>query len=181
MSKQTKQEEQILSQYRYIKKLADEKYSIEERRETSLIQQSGQLQTAFSFITGAVFMIVPICLEYRGSLPLWFFLISLSIFTICIIVSLILASVVQWRWKTETFPDIEVLKDSIINSREWQKLTEEYNQLAQHVDLLSKLQKEKARLNDRRVKLIMGSMIFFWISIACIIISFILGMIYILR
>ena len=173
---QDKQEKQILSQYRYIKKLADEKYSAEEKREANLVQQSSQMQTAFSFITAAVFMATPICLEYRGSLPLCFFLVSLSTITGCILVSLILASVAQWRWKTESFPDIDVLKESIIGSAEWQKLTEEYNQLAQHIDLLAKVQREKSRLNDRRVKLIMGSMIFFWISIACVFISFVVAM-----
>jgi len=174
---QDKQGKQILSQYRYIKELADEKYSAEERREDSLIQQSSQMQTIFSFITAAVFMAAPICLEYRGSLPLWFFLVSLSTITGCILVSLILASIAQWRWKTETFPDIEVLKNSIIGSDDWQKLTVEYNQLAQHIELLAKVQKEKSRLNDRRVKLIMGSMIFFWTSIVCVVISFVAAMI----
>ena len=35
------------------------------------------------------------------------------------------------------------------------------------------IQKEKARLNDRRVKLIMASMIFFWLSIGCVVVSFV--------
>ena len=167
----------IASQYRYIKELADEKLASEQKREDSLIQQSSQMQTAFSFITGAVFMVVPICIDNRGSVSLMFYIVSLSAITFCILISLILASIVQWRWKTETFPDIEEIKSSVVYSKEWHKLTEEHYQLVQHVELLSKIQREKARLNDLRVKLIMGSMVFFWISISCVAISFIVGMI----
>ncbi len=165
-------DKEIASQYRYIKELADEKFASEERRETTLIQHSSQMQTAFSFITGAVFMAAPICIDNRGSMPLLFYLVSLSAIIACILLSLILASIAQWRWKTETFPDIDMIRNSVVESEDWEKLTEEQYQLIQHVDLLAKVQKAKARLNDRRVKLIMGSMVFFWISIVCVVISF---------
>lgn len=166
----------ITSQYRYIKELADEKYASEVIQEANLIQQSSQMQTAFSFVTGAVFMAAPICIDNRGSVPLVFYMVSLSAITTCILVSLILASIAQWRWKRETFPDIDVIRSSVVDSTDWKKLTKEEYQLVQHVDLLAMVQKEKARLNERRVKLIMGSMIFFWISIACVVISFIVGL-----
>ena len=49
------QERQITAQYQYIKELATLKYDAEEKREQNLIQQSSQMQTAFSFMTAAVF------------------------------------------------------------------------------------------------------------------------------
>ena len=98
MDKETKQ---ALSQFKYIKRLADAISEAETKKESDLIQQSNQMQTAFSFITGAVFMAAPICIEYRGELPLKFFMFSVSAITIFILISLVLASIAQWRWKTE--------------------------------------------------------------------------------
>ena len=62
------QERQITAQYQYIKELATLKYDAEEKREQNLIQQSSQMQTAFSFMTAAVFAATAICIEYRGKL-----------------------------------------------------------------------------------------------------------------
>lgn len=67
------QERQITAQYQYIKELATLKYDAEEKREQNLIQQSSQMQTAFSFMTAAVFAATAICIEYRGKLTLNFF------------------------------------------------------------------------------------------------------------
>ena len=100
-------QELITSQYRYIKELAILKYDAEEKREINLLQQSSQMQTAFSFMTAALFMAAPICIEHRGVISLEFFLVSVSIVTAFLMASLICASVAQWRWKTETFPDIK--------------------------------------------------------------------------
>lgn len=65
----------ITPQYRHIKELSALKYEAEEKREQNLIQQSSQMQTVFSFMTAAIFMAVPICIEYRGLFHLnfsWF-------------------------------------------------------------------------------------------------------------
>lgn len=164
----------IISQYRHIKELAWLKYESEEKREQNLIQQSSQMQTAFSFMTAAIFMAVPICIEFRGSLSLEFFLSLTAISVIFLVVSLVLASIAQWRWKTETFPDVNEIKDTIINNPEWQKLTIEYNQIDQWVDIIGKVQKLRATLNDRRVCLIMASMICFYCSIFSVVISFVI-------
>ena len=176
-SKQQIEDQKISSQFHYIKELSLMKYDAEEKREQNLIQQSSQMQTAFSFMTAAVFMALPICIEYRGVLSLKFFLVSISIISVFLIASLILASIAQWRWKLESLPDIAVLKDAILNNEEWESLCIEHVQLAQFVDLISKVQDHKARLNDRRVKLIMASMITFYLSVASIIISFAIAII----
>ena len=64
-----------------------------------------------------------------------------------------------------------------MESEDWEVLSTEQGQLAQEVDLMARIQKEKARLNDRRVKLIMASMIFFWMSIGCVVVSFVIAVI----
>lgn len=177
MNTHSEQEQIITAQYRYIKELAIMKYNAEEQREQNLVQQSSQMQTAFSFMTAAIFMVLPICIEYRGALSLTFFFISTSFISAFLISSLITASLAQWRWKTESLPDVNVVKDSIINSVEWKSLCLESAQLAQYVNLIGKVQAVKAKLNDRRVNLIMASMICFYFSIASIVISFIVAIV----
>lgn len=170
-------DEQINAQFRHIKELSLLKYESEDKREQNLIQQSSQMQTAFSFVSAAVFMAIPVCVEYRGALSLKFFLVSTSIVVAFLIASLVLASLAQWRYITETFPDVDKIKESVINSDEWQKLCIEYHQINQWIELVGKVQKEKARLNDKRVKFIMASMICFYASIAAIVICFLIAII----
>lgn len=168
-------EDKVTPQYRHIKELSQLKYEAEEKREQSLIQQASQMQTVFSFITAAVFMAVPVCMQYRGELSLKFFFLSTSFITTFILLSLIFASIAQWRWKTKSFPDIDVIKKSVIENPEWEKTLCEYNRIDQWIDLVAIVQKEKAKLNDRRVVLIMISMICFFCSVATIAISFIVA------
>ena len=170
--------EYITPQYRYIKELSQLKYDAEEKREQGLLQQSNQMQTAFSFMTAAVFMAVPICIDHKGALELKFFLVHITIITAFLLASLVLASIAQWRWKTKSFPDVKDIMSSVRDNPEWEKFLHEYNQIDQWVDLISEVQAEKAKLNDRRVKLIMASMICFYSSIACIVFSFILAVIH---
>ena len=135
------QDELITLQFRYIKELSQLKYEAEEKREQNLIQQSSQMQTVFSFMTAAIFMAVPICVEFRGILSLEFFLISISITVMFLIASLVLASIAQWRWKTKTIPDVTKIKEEIINIPEWKKFTVEYSQINHLIETTSRKSK----------------------------------------
>ena len=108
-------------------------------------------------------------------LMVWLGSTALSVIMIFLTASLVLASLAQWRWKTQTFPDVEEIKRSVLESSDWKKLTIEYYQINQWIDLVAKIQKEKARLNNKRVKLIMASMICLYCSIASILLSFIIA------
>ena len=61
--------------YEYIASFDREIYANEERREDSLIQQATNMQTAFSFVSAAVFMVAQIAIDdnRRASLSLVFF------------------------------------------------------------------------------------------------------------
>ena len=61
--------------YSYIADFDKEIYANEERREDSLIQQATNMQTAFSFVSAAVFMVAQIAIDdnRRASLSLVFF------------------------------------------------------------------------------------------------------------
>lgn len=68
-----------------------------------------------------------------------------------------------------------MIKKSVLENPEWEKTLCEYNRIDQWINLVAIVQKEKARLNDRRVKLIMTSMICFFCSVITIAISFIVA------
>ena len=176
-TKSDKNDEENLSvlQYRYIKELSKLKYEQEIRREQSLIQQASQMQTVFSFMTASIFMAVSICVEHRGKLSLDFFLICISVIIIFLIASLVLASLAQWRWKKTAMLNIKEIKNEIINSDDWQSLTEECNQIDQWIYFVGEIQECDAKINDRRALFIRASMVCFYCSTAFIIISFIIG------
>lgn len=176
MTIEPEETDQITPQYQHIKELAILKYDAEEKREQSLIQQSSQMQTVFSFLTAALFMATPICIEHRGVLPLRFFTLSISIITAFLLASLGLASIAQWRWKTKTFPDIKDMKAELLGSVDWRLLLVEYNRLNQWINLVAEVQNEKSKLNDRRVRLIMASMICFFLSLILIVVFFFIGL-----
>lgn len=89
--------------------LARWKYDSEQRREDSLIRQSGQMQSAFSFITAALFMALPVMVQYRGCLPLEFFLVVGVVITVPLLLSLVFATIAQSRRKQETLQDCAAL------------------------------------------------------------------------
>ena len=104
--------EQAEQLYKHVRELAEFKYDSELRREDSLIQQSSNMQTAFSFSTAALFMIAPIVIEYRGSLSVVFFLVAFSSITASLLLCLAFASFAQKRYAHEAFPDIEEIENA---------------------------------------------------------------------
>ena len=59
----------------HIRQIAQMIYEAEFRREDSLIQQSTQMQTAFSFTIAALFMVAAIAVEYKYPLTFGFLLL----------------------------------------------------------------------------------------------------------
>lgn len=150
--------------YAYVKEFALLKLENETKREDSLVQQSANMQTAFSFTTAALFMVAPIAAEYRGAMPLEFLLLAFSTITALMLVSLVFASMAQNRQLNTTFPDIEVFTQQIED-----KYTD-YLTSAQRdkaiAELIGKVQKSKDEINDKRVKRIRWSMRFFYSALA---------------
>lgn len=104
------QEKNAIILYTHVKEIALFKYEAEQRREDSLIQQSSQMQTAFSFTSAAVFMVTPVIIQYRGVLSLEFFLVAISSVIFFLMISLVTASAAQFRQKLEGLPGINILR-----------------------------------------------------------------------
>jgi Flp pilus assembly protein TadB len=168
-------EEIAVSLFKHVKEIAQMKYDNELRREDSLIQQSGHMQTAFSFMTAALFMAAPVIVDNRGKLSFCFLLAVFSTIVAALLASLILASLVQWRYKKKDIDNVSEIEKDV--AKNWEYSKTEAQQLKRWVMLMGELQQSKAVLNERRVKFIMASMISFFVSIAFVIIWFIIAMI----
>lgn len=83
--------------YKYALEWAEFKYSEEIRREDSIIQQSSNMQTAFSVISAALVMVAPVMVDNRGRLPLEFFLVAFSTIILSLMLSLLFATIAQKR------------------------------------------------------------------------------------
>lgn len=163
---------------KHIKEIAELKYESELKREDSLIKQSSQMQTVFAFMSVAIFMAVTVIITNRGKLSLKFFLVAISCIMIFLLASLVTASLAQQRKIQNTFPDICDLEKFVTDN--WEDAMKESQRLKQWIDLVGKVQKEKANLNNERVSYIRVSMWSFYGSIISIVFWFIAGIVKIL-
>lgn len=169
-------EEQAVNLYMYVKELGTLKYEAELRREDSLIQQSGHMQTAFSFMSAALFMAAPILIDNRGNqLSLNFFFAAFSSIVFFLLASLVAASLAQRRVLRRTFmsiPDIEAFVSST-----YKQTLRRSAQLKQWVQVVGDVQVGLQKVNEKRVKLIRISMGSFLGSIGLIVFWYIVALI----
>ena len=121
------------------------------------------MQTAFSFVTAAIFMVAPIVIEYSRKLSLTFFLIVFSSITIALLFSLLFATLAQNREKSKNFIDVSDFIKYVENNEN--DFEDENQRLKYIIDTYGDIQKDKAIINDKRVKLIRISMWMFYIAL----------------
>lgn len=155
-------EKTSLLQYCY--ELAKIKYDSELRREDSIIQQSGHMQTVFSFSTATIFMIAPIIVQYRGFLSLTFLLIVFASITVALLFSLFSATMAQNRRKQDLFPGIaEQVKYIEDNEDRFKTEAERQKYL---VESYAEMQKSLTAQNRKRVCWVRISMWSFYVALS---------------
>ncbi len=170
IDKKNKDAQLLLS---HIEKLSKYSYELEEKREQSLIEQSSRMLEAFSVITAALGILLSIILQYIPSLSKYFVFISTGIIGLFLLNSLILAILAQWRYKYKALPlPLDIYKHVYDNYRGFLNIQ---NQAKHYNNLLNDVQQSKKSINDRRVKIITWSMIFFYCSIIALVISVIIA------
>lgn len=160
--------------YSYIADFDKEIYANEERREDSLIQQATNMQTAFSFVSAAVFMLAPIVIEYRGKLPLEFFLIAFALISGLLLACLFCATMAQRRSKRNSFPtakDFQGLVETDYTDFEAKSQREKYI-----AETYKELHESLASSSEKRVFWIQWSMRVFFITLGGCIAAFIIGL-----
>lgn len=138
------QERQITAQYQYIKELATLKYDAEEKENKIWFNSPVRCKRLFIHDSSCVCSYGYLH-RIPGKADFEFFPDSSIYCYLLLIVSLLLASIAQWRWKTEAFPDIQDIKNTVVNDPEWEKLTIKYHQINQWIDMVGKVQKKKRK------------------------------------
>ena len=159
----------------HIRQIAQTIYEAELRREDSLIQQSTQMQTGFSFTSAALFMVAAIAVEYKYPLTYGFLLLAFSTITALLLASLILATMAQKREKRNDFVSIKETSNFI--QRHYETIKSDAAKDLQYVALIEKVQSEVKRTNDNKVALIQWSMRLFYTSIGLSVFWFLIALI----
>ena len=159
----------------HIREIAQTIYEAELRREDSLIQQSTQMQTAFSFTSAALFMVAAVAVEYKEPLTYGFLLLVFSTITALLITSLILATMAQKREKRGDF--VSIKETSMFIQSNYESIKTAAAKDLQYITLLEKVQSEIKRTNDNKVVLIQWSMRLFYSAIGLSVIWFFVALI----
>lgn len=162
--------------YEYIASFDREIYANEIHREESLIQQATNMQTAFSFVSAAVFMLAAIIMDHRGELSLKIFPVVLIIISLFLLFSLLCATLAQMRFKRKAFPEASAFQNFV--EKNYKQFESKAQRAKYMADTYSILHKGLSDTNEVRVSWIQRSMRFFIGAIIMCVIGFFAVMIF---
>ena len=145
-------------------------FELEEKREQSLIAQSGHMLTAISLYSAALIMILPLVSNLSCINKSYLCGAAATIF--CpLIVGFICILLAQWRYKYHTPIDGKSFLDAFESdaSNGFYKTQSDFDY--QLIEQLHTTQSSKKRVNDIRLRFIKAAMISFLISIGFLIIA----------
>lgn len=164
MTDKNEKQDTLVAKFEYLNEYAKIKYDSEFRREEAIIKQASQMQTAFSFVTAALFMIAPIVIEYGKSLSLTFFLIVFATITTALLLSLLFATIAQNRKKSKSLTNIATFIEHMERNENYFETEEQRSKYI--IKTYGEIQEEKAEINDKRISKLRISMLFFYIALA---------------
>lgn len=154
------------------------KYESELRREESLIQQTGKMQSAFAFMTAAIFMVLPVIIQYRGIFSLELIIFIASTITIILLFSLFAATMAQNRRRGHTFPNaVQVMKHIEFFKKE---LSKDDVRIKYIIDTYACGQESLSLSNKKKVFWVRVSMRAFYLALTICLASFLFSVYYIM-
>lgn len=142
--------------------------------EKAVIEQACRMQTAFSFITASLFMLLPVVFEHRGPLTENFIFISFSVITLFLILSLVAATCAQNRRKVEDFPNIDKLLLHFKDNYRLFETTEARQKY--YIETISVIQESYHSRTEWRGKWLQWSMYLFYTSIISCLVVFVIAL-----
>ena len=163
----------LTNKYEFLHSFAKEKLEQENKREEAIIQQASQMQTVFSFMTAALFMVLPIVIEHNAGLSMCFMFIAFSSIATSLMFSLFFAMMAQNRTYKAALPDVKDMREYMIaNESYFDTRGQRYKYM---VDTYSVVQSSKCKLNDKRINWIKRSMASFYASLGLCVFWFIVA------
>ena len=158
-----------------IEKRVHEKYDEELEREKSLLEQASNMQTAFSIISAALFMLLPVLLQYTyGTISLQYYFVAVSVIVAFLLLSLVFATLAQWREMKDVLPDVKTMMNDIENKLD-RLVDDESIWFSDSFRLYETMQQSLAKLNKKRCALICASMICFFAALFACFLSYLIG------
>lgn len=151
--------------------LSKHSYELEEKREQSLISQSSQMATVFSFISAVILMLFPVIVDVFPTVPLGPLTILVSIILGLLILSLFLALLVQWRFPYQALPSPKTILDHELSNKNIDMFNTPEQRNKAYVETLDNSWQSKCALNNRRVRFIKASMIMCFSALALLLTS----------
>lgn len=150
-------------------------FELEEKREQSIILQSSNMLTAFSVVSAALIMAIPIVID-NTIVPKNQVLFCAAIVILLLLSSLVLSTLAQWRYKYQTMQTVDEIFNSV-NSEHYNYSVQAQFDI-QWKEQLSQIHNSKIKNDNKRVNLLKASMIVFWVAIGFILLSgFVLALI----
>lgn len=145
-------------------------FELEEKREASLIAQSSQMLTCFSIFTAALLLLAPLIIEHVKQVPPKYTMICLGITMIILIASMILALLVQWRYKYRSLPSpLTIYNHMVEKNLDYFETPVQRNK--SWIETMNDTWESKNKINGVRAKLVKASMIVFLSSIGFVLCS----------
>lgn len=159
--------------YEYLENFSETIYRNEERRENNIIEQTGRMQAAFSFVIIALFTLLPAIVSIK-TLPIWFKVVSFSTTALMLFLSLVFATIAQSRKKRHDFPSVTAIKKEILENRDYYGKYEKRQRYL--IDTYETMHTSYEKNNNFRSTCVKTSMIMFYISIGLFVEWFIVGL-----
>lgn len=160
--------------YSFILALTKETYLNEVKRESSIIEQAGRMQAAFSFVITTLFVLAQILIEYT-ILSSLFYILSLSSVSFALLSSLICATLAQRRARMTLFPSVTSIRDQVL--KQYKSFATTAQQDAYLVKIYEKTFRSLEKTNNQRVRFIWFSMLLFYVAIALCLFWFVVAII----
>ena len=92
-------------------------FELEEKREQSILNQAGQMLTAFSLFSAAILMALPLVADYTNVPDGQAFCLAVVVLA-PLIASLVLAILAQWRFKYQAIKNAEEFETELYRKRD---------------------------------------------------------------
>lgn len=149
-------------------------FELEQGRTDSLINQAGQMLSAFAFSTAALYMLMPIVLEEKIGLGYKFVFFWVGLISFFLLISLLLSIRALWRWEYKSMFGIGSFYQHVFNNvGDFQR--DDYLFLVEWKDALSEMNTDLENSNERRASAIKWSMISFIFAIFLVLIAVVIA------
>ena len=139
-------------------------YENELQRERNIISQATRIQTAFSFVIISVITIIQILLQYWIDAPKKVIVVAASSIIISLVLSLVFATVAQWRKKRKDFPAVDSIKNEVLANETFFTSPEQKNYYL--IETYNQMHKTLEKNNNWRNTYLKFSMSAFFVSLA---------------